>query len=130
MSKTQAGREAWALICFVVAPALPPVTTKTKIKEAAYAAFNVGDGFPQSRIDEAAQERCGWPTKAAIEDRARQLGLRLPESPWKRRGFGSSERLLENLRAAQATLYTRHQDPRHPEIIALAEAIDQLAGTQ
>ena len=105
MGKTQAGREAWAFICFVVAPALPPVTTKTAIKDVAYRTFKVGKAFPASRIDEAAQERCGWKVKALIEERARELRLQLPEGhPGRRnttRACDNDGEYIDRLRATQ-----------------------------
>lgn len=103
--KTQAGRETWALICWIVAPALPPVTTKTAIKAVAYKTFGAGPDFPASRIDEAAQERNGWKTKAAFEARARELGLRLPEGHPGREsvtaGCGNDAEYIDRLRRQQ-----------------------------
>lgn len=83
--RTRAGEEAWALICVLVQPVLPAVTTITQIKAAAHVVLKSGPGFPPGRIEEAADRRCGWPTKHAIEDRARQLGLLKEERAQARR---------------------------------------------
>lgn len=42
---------------------------------AAYRAFRCGKDFPQSRVDEAAQERNGWTTYHRFRERAIQLGI-------------------------------------------------------
>ena len=82
--KTESGKQAWAFICFIVAPVLPPVTTKTQIKAVANEVFKVDEKDSRgnlkwpggaSKIAEAAQERCGSPTKDSITARAQELGL-------------------------------------------------------
>lgn len=123
--RTQAGRETWALICFIVAPALPPVTTKTAIKAVAYRAFQVGPEFPQSIIDEAAQERNGWPTRARVEARARELGLRLPETLTRNKAGPCEDdgEYLNRLRAMQRNAFGADAE-------ALANAIRELERLQ
>lgn len=73
--KTPAGKETWAFICGIVCPSLPYGSSRTDIRFAAYRAFRCGKDFPQSRVDEAAQERNGWTTYHRFRERAIQLGI-------------------------------------------------------
>lgn len=124
MAKTQAGIEAWALICHITAPALPPVSTKTAIKDVAYRTLKAGKDFPHSRIDEAAQERCGWKATARIKQRAIELGHIKPDSPWKMetREPVNDNALLHRLIAMQRNAFGADRD-------ALEVAINQIKAT-
>lgn len=115
-----AGVQAQAIVFEAIEPFVKVGDNLSEQKSLAYAVFRIDDRrkpWPagQSKIDEAFKGRCGAPTKQAIEDRARALGL-------------LKERSAEVARLESMAEMLREQDGEFngPQIEALEWAVRQL----
>ena len=82
-----------------------------------------------SRVRRAYYGQAGEPTWLALKAQAEKVGIPVPEG-LKCNTTETPRSLLTNLKAAMHTLWQRHNDPNHPEIIALQWAVNQLEGRE
>lgn len=125
--KTQSGRESLEIVEKLIGHLVSFSDTQTRKMEV-FAFVIQADGWEggHSKKEEIFRERCGPETKQALEQRIADLGLKIPESPWKinrQEAAPHDENLISNLNAAIAALTARYGDGEHPEIIALRAAI-------
>ena len=126
-AETAEGRQAWVLIVRTVKPFLREgETSKGHVIEMAAVVLEAdkeidGETLTYSAIKEAAAKRCRAPTLNLIQKRI----ARLPVAEDVQRNT-----FLANLKSAMGTLWARHNDPNHPEIIALQWAVNQLEGRE